>query len=207
MKSLGGTWKGLAAGGLMAVAAPGAALAAGLEPPAVLLPVTAIGGVSPQSGVNRLADTPADVFGNLRPIARRRLASGVTVSIWRYTTRFGQCERGREAATCPRGALLVSTTPDGEGRAEFGLWRSSERFSWKAAATQPEPQSESAEDLDVRLDDCEASSEVDGGAIAAHIGDTWRAATYALKIGRYGAVSFIRLPDEGPPRYCLRDVG
>jgi hypothetical protein len=186
-----------------AVALPGLAAAAALQPAAVLTPVTVIGGADFSAGVNRLGVKPADLFAGLTPMATRKLASGVTVGVWRYTEKSGVCERGREAATCPRIALLVSTTPDSQGEAQFGLWSSSSRLAWRVSSDQPGAGGGGAEDLDFRLEACEAPSAVDAGAARPHPGDDWRWSAYALKISRYGGVAFVRLEAEGPQGACL----
>jgi hypothetical protein len=185
-----------------AVALPGLAAAAAVQPAAVLTPVTVIGGADFSAGVNRLGVRPADLFAGLTPMATRKLASGVTVGVWRYTDKPGVCERGREAATCPRIALLISTTPDSQREAQFGLWSSSARLAWRVSSDQP-GSGGGGEDLDFRMDSCEAPTAVDAGAAAPHPGDDWRWSAYAVKISRYGAISFVRLEAEGPQGGCL----
>ena len=188
---------------VVAAMVPGVAMAAAVQPPAVLTAVTGIGATSPAAGENRVRQSPADVFAGLVPITTRRTASGVVVRVWLYAARRGACEAGREAQTCPRLALLVSTSPDREGAAQYGLWTSSPRLYWGPASSAP--RTASGEDrLDYRLTACEASGEVDSGEAHHAIGDDWREATYSLKVGRYGDVSFTRLADEGPPRGCFR---
>ena len=193
-------------GWLAAAAAivPGLAFGAALEPAAVLRPVTVIGGADTRSGVDRVAETPANLFAELEPIATRRLASGVVVRVWRYTTEAGTCQARREGVTCARQALLISTSPEAAGGAEFGLWTSSARVRWISSPSQPNAQGRADGGLDYRLEACEASSEVDSGEIQPRIGDDWREVAYGLEVGSTGAVSFVRLPQEAPPRGCFR---
>ncbi|HEY5105134.1 MAG TPA: hypothetical protein VII73_00010 [Caulobacteraceae bacterium] len=187
----------------LAFALPSVALAASQQPAAVLTPVTVIGEGRSAAAEDRVAETPADLFSDLTPIASRRLASGVTVRVWRYTVRQGTCEAGREAATCPGEALLVSTTPDQSGEAEFGLWTSSARLGWTRSNSESPGGAKADDGAEIRLETCEASVEVASGQAHPRIGDDWREVAYGLSVGRTGAVSFVRLAEDAPQRGCF----
>ncbi len=149
-------------------------------------------------------------MATLQTLSVERIGNGVTATVWRYTTKYSECDDGdslgNAAKTCPRYGLLISTWLDLEGGSKFALWRVSPRRFWKATPTQSKASIADPYAWVFRLDGCEASAEVDAGLVNPNSGDDWKATAYALKVIAYDHVTLTRLPDNGPARNCYRDV-
>jgi hypothetical protein len=162
-----------------------------------------------------LGDLPK-TFNTLDLVAKADLKNGVSILVWRYSTKYGEgnCDRGAgpvgsDAKTCPRVGLLVSTRWELEDNSKFALWNVSDRQWWRVAGTvdsrKPGVFENHGEVSDLVLYACEASEMVEKGTIDPTASDNWHAVPYRLEVGAYNEVSLKRLPEQGPQRNCMGD--
>ncbi|WP_170292330.1 hypothetical protein [Xanthomonas maliensis] len=185
-----------------------------------LLSPTAIAQVPLQQTAQLLAVTPAGqltdlpmTFNTLELVAKSDLKNGVSILVWRYSTKYGEgdCDRsaGSDTKSCPRVGLLVSTRWEMEEQSRFALWSISDRRWWRVAGPVGSKAIGTFDDhgtqSDLMLYACEASSSVASGASQPTPSDNWHAVPYRLHVGAFDQVRLTRLPEQAPQRNCFGD--
>ncbi|OAX55728.1 hypothetical protein [Xanthomonas graminis] len=162
-----------------------------------------------------LTDLPTTI-NTLDLVAKSDLKNGVSIAVWRYSTKYGEgdCDRGAGTAgagakSCPRVGLLVSTRWELEDNSKFALWSVSDRQWWRVAGAvdsrTPGKFDDQGTTSDLVLYACEASRNVATGSVQPSLSDNWHAVPYRLRVGAYDQVSLVRLPEQGPQRNCFGD--
>lgn len=164
---------------------------------------------------DQLTDLPK-TFNTLDLVARTNMKNGVSVIIWRYSTKYGEggCDRGVgpvgiDAKTCPRVGLLISTRLELEDNSKFSLWSISDRQWWRVAGPIDSRElgifESNGQVSSILLYACEASTTVENGSVDPSASDNWHAVPYRLEVGEYNQVSLKRLADPNPKHNCFGD--
>jgi hypothetical protein len=143
-------------------------------------------------------------FATLKLIASTRTNSGQEIKIFQISEKYSECVDGQiglEAATCPRGSILISTMLDREGASQFKLFKTSPRLNWVMPDTQLPNEIVDKPYIGILLA-CETSAEIDAGRVNPSKNRNWRFVEYQLTITNFDQVKLIRLPDRKKYNHC-----
>jgi hypothetical protein len=114
----------------------------------------------------------------------------------------GECATGREAATCPRGRLLIAVATQDAGPHNPAVWRTERHIGWSFVRwLEPRKDASGAELSLFEAKDCEAAPEIENGHRDPRKGGWWREVHYEIGVNLKHAIIQKLLP-EGKPTDC-----